>query len=335
MRAARIGAFFSGRLAHIALAVALIFGVLGSSSVLSWRLWSGNEKQAEMARAEHRGVTYLEPLVHVLDTLTQARSSAVRGEFLDVEEVRSAVAAMAATNDRLGAALHADARWEIVEKQINGALTEEPTGAQAYQGYAEPISGVQALIKKVRDTSQLILDPDLVTYYLGDAVSVRIPAVLVSASQVGDLTYLGGDVPDQAATTQIAVARQEAGQAAHAVNSSIHKSVNAAADDRVGRGLIGALDSFRISATEIAPVNVLDPVNSGVGITTGFSDVQRLHKGSMNLVGLAFGELSGLLTKRVHDYAERNTDVYVVAVCVLATAGVLSWRLLGRPRRDS
>ncbi|NUS73629.1 MAG: hypothetical protein HOQ05_09525, partial [Corynebacteriales bacterium] len=275
------------------------------------------------------------PLVSLLATLTQARSSAVRGDLLDVGEVRGAVAEVEKANDKLGADLHAEARWQTLEKQIDGVLEAKLTGAAAYQGYAEPITAVRALINKIGDTSNLVLDPNMVTYYLADVAMVRLPEVLVSASQVLDLTYLAGDDPDFAATTQIAVARREVGQAAGAVNSGIHKSVDAAEDDRIGRGLVGDLDAFRIAATEIAPVNVLDPANSGLDVTTEFADAQRLHRSAMRLATMAFAELAGLLNDRQGRYTSRNVALYTAGTLVVIAAAGLTWQLFTRRHHDA
>jgi methyl-accepting chemotaxis protein len=89
-------------------------------------------------------------------------------------------------------------------------------------GSQDLLKEAAALIAEVTDKSKLILDPDLDSYYMMDAVTTRLPAAVVSARALYDARD-AGDVARQLAATRFA-------DAAAAVADSLKKSGDYQAD---------------------------------------------------------------------------------------------------------
>jgi len=88
----------------------------------------------------------------------------------------------------------------------------------------------QALILAVSDSSNLTLDPDLDSYYLADATTVRIPAVAVAASGLRDALSLPAEDPTR--QVRIAMAVEALKSKASDVDSDL---ASALAADKTGR----------------------------------------------------------------------------------------------------
>lgn len=61
--------------------------------------------------------------------------------------------------------------------------------------YEDLIANQQALIDAVLDRSNLILDPDIDTYYLMDGAGMRIPKIIFAISNVNDISYISENIP--------------------------------------------------------------------------------------------------------------------------------------------
>ena len=65
-------------------------------------------------------------------------------------------------------------QWEVIKQQLNaGTLTVDNSTVL----FSQLIADIRALIVHIGDTSQLILDPDIDTYYIMDSTLIRIPEV--------------------------------------------------------------------------------------------------------------------------------------------------------------
>ncbi|MGI8810062.1 MAG: ATP-binding protein [Acidimicrobiales bacterium] len=104
--------------------------------------------------------------------------AAVDGSLRQVLQTGAAQLAAAGRSDALPASL-AD-RWNQIKGTQKALLTSERL-------HAELISGVRSLIGHIGDTSTLVLDPDLRTYYVMDAIVIREPELFDQLGRVGDL----------------------------------------------------------------------------------------------------------------------------------------------------
>ncbi len=147
--------------------------------------------QIAFSAAERDGVTALGPATDVLAALDQARIVAV-GDAIGVSgdadatqaALTAAIAAMDAADASVGGSLGSSAAWSEAEAAIATALDASGEPAEVDAAYGTATAAVVALVTKVGDGSNLILDPDLDSFYLMDATVVKLPS-LIDASAGG------------------------------------------------------------------------------------------------------------------------------------------------------
>ena len=88
--------------------------------------------------------------------------------------------------------LQIDQRLADLTSQVESAFAKGETGRAAYDTYSGLVSLAVEMIRRIGDTSHLIHDPDLDSYYLMDAAIVRLPDAIVYAGRATDLVTLAG-----------------------------------------------------------------------------------------------------------------------------------------------
>ncbi|EFM09477.1 methyl-accepting chemotaxis sensory transducer [Paenibacillus curdlanolyticus YK9] len=152
----------------------------------SSELISFNEK-------ERLGVEYIAPLHQLITKLQQGRglyyvqaSSKDAGMTGEIDknnaEIEQAFQATFAINDKLGEELKVDGTIHDIYNAWKKAGDVDPLNS-----YSAVISRSIKLIAEVGDSSNLILDPDLDSYYLMDGVINKIPFATEKLTQIRDL----------------------------------------------------------------------------------------------------------------------------------------------------
>src|SRR5689334_9393861 len=144
-------------------------------TIVLTQLWAATRQDLSVADAERQGVAYLRPLVHLTSELTDAQSVAVHNGQPAAARLSSAVAAVDAADRAYGGALGAHQRWTDLRARVTTVTAQHPTGDAAYDAYSEVVTLTVDLGRKVGDTSNLILDPNLDSYYLMDTALLRLP----------------------------------------------------------------------------------------------------------------------------------------------------------------
>jgi PAS domain S-box-containing protein len=139
------------------------------------------------AEKERLGVRYLQPVRVLLQDLLQYRRlnnpDLLPGRGFPerlaerTAQVEADVAAVDRVNAELGRTLEANTQWEQCQKawaQLRQRASLEKSPA-TYDACTALISSVLDLVTQVGDSSNLILDPDLDSYYFMDAVVTRLP----------------------------------------------------------------------------------------------------------------------------------------------------------------
>lgn len=157
----------------LGLVMALLFAELGTQVAFS---------QKELA-----GTLYLRPLRSILEHLPQAQlwsiavangDAAARDTLLaEQAQIDQAFAELAAQEQRNGAALNTatlyaelDAMWQQLKRE-----QIELNPVSTAPAHDRLFAAARQLMRHVGDTSNLILDPDLESYYLMDAVLLKLP----------------------------------------------------------------------------------------------------------------------------------------------------------------
>jgi PAS domain S-box-containing protein len=152
-------------------------------------------REIDFTRKEQQGLAYLRPLRHLLEHTAEARVLARRYGGGDVRARPDLVRAhatmdeefeaLAAAERDLGRALDTGRDFGVLAEDwhfLRGqALRLDPADAVAL--HSKLLADVRRLMAHVGDSSNLILDPRLETYYLIDPVLVKLPAAEEQAAE--------------------------------------------------------------------------------------------------------------------------------------------------------
>ena len=195
----------------LSLLIAIPLGLLTS-------LWlSELGRRLDDARQELRGVTYLTGLRGLLEPLAEAETrAAVAGARDDgsalTERLEMAAAAVDAVDRRVGKRLGVTELWTALRvRVVHPAVSPSML-----------IAETSALVNHVGDTSRLTLDPQLESYYLIDAVVVRLPTLArqvnaLGAALIREAAAPGSDHADALVALRLAERQKEALDRGHAV----------------------------------------------------------------------------------------------------------------------
>jgi signal transduction histidine kinase/FixJ family two-component response regulator len=302
--------------------ISLLFAIpLG----LMMAFWLGEiEDRLAFARKERAGVEYvvalralLEPLeiVQVLagrdgaDAAASLRLARERARLVDV------AAAMDAVDARVGARLRTTELWQTLRARVVHPSVEPAT----------LVAEVLQMMAHAGDTSNLILDPDLDSYYLMDAVVLRLPALSrhLAAAGAAELDPAGssGARPAQLfASRGLALAERDAVDRGHAVAFRENPAVRPALEPR-------------LSASWAAIAAALDPPSAAAGAEVARpsqEDVLDRHDRHLRGLGTIFAHhdaaaaaLDGLLLARMHALTGRRALLLVCLAVPLALVAYL------------
>jgi methyl-accepting chemotaxis protein len=158
--------------------------------------WSTQSDRAAFSAKESTGVEYVVPLRQLAQQLANHRSAAaaVRAGARELQPEMAAAArgvdqafgATTLTAPAYVTELAVDDRLERIRaewRDLEAVATRLPP-AQGFARHSELLEAVRALISHVGDTSNLILDPDLDSFYLMEAVIVSLPPALEKLDRV-------------------------------------------------------------------------------------------------------------------------------------------------------
>jgi signal transduction histidine kinase len=190
--------------------IGMLLAIPGAA-LLSLQL-SSAEQAIDFGRRERSGVAYLEPLWSALYTLERHRIlDAVQAPRAEREAARlaahRAMEAMDEVDRRLGDALGTREAWGAIRR----AWASESADAARL-----PARVVALMLPLVANTSNLILDPDLESYWLVEAYVGKLPQLAEAIALTGEADRAAG--PDGAARPgDVQAAAQEARRLAAAL----------------------------------------------------------------------------------------------------------------------
>ena len=182
--------------------------------------------KTDFARNEIRGDEYLRPASSLLQGVVSYRTAFRAGASAsELTTTRAAVDASFAELSRVDARLSVAMRTTAAELSLRGRSGSLPStlassweqvkanGATANDLLDQLVVDVRGLITEVGDASQLILDPDLDTYYTMDALLLREPEVVNRGHDIADALVALSSSPDTAKVDlagQVALLREHA-----------------------------------------------------------------------------------------------------------------------------
>jgi hypothetical protein len=312
--------------------IALLLLVSALMSYGALQLWRAKTDDLTVIGAERNGVAYLRPMVRLAGELTNAQSAAVRGGRVDTAAVDAAVSAVDVVDKTLGGRLGTSQRWSELRGQISAATQARAIGEAAYRSYTAVVVLAIDLCRKAGDTSTLILDPALDSYYLMDTAMLRIPDVLVAAGRAADLAALATDQSAESAQAQISVARYQVAAAGDAISSGLRKSIDATDSATLGPRVTGQLDAFRAAVDGfVPPVTLLHTLDKADPATLA-NAAQRVRDAAQPLADSVFAELDALLRARGEALSTQRLSATATTAAALLLVLVLLWLLLPPPR---
>jgi methyl-accepting chemotaxis protein len=160
----------------------------------TWQFRSQQNAQIAFSAKERVGVRELVPAGRLLADLARARALQVRADAGDAAAAREAPgardavtrssAALEAVDRELGERLGTRQSWARLRASIARTLAQPAGAYAALDAYDGLTAATLRLIVQAGNESNLILDPDLDSYYLMDALVNKVPATLDAAGRV-------------------------------------------------------------------------------------------------------------------------------------------------------
>ncbi len=318
--------------ARVAARIALVLLVSTLMSTVVIQLWNARTDDLSVINAERDGVAYLQPMIHLVAELTNAQSVAVRGEQVDTVAMEAAVSAVDVVDNALGDRLGTRQRWSELRTQISAATSARPSGEAAFRTYSAIVVLAVDLCRKAGDTSNLILDPVLDSYYLMDTATLRVPDVLVAAGRAADLAALTTTERSEAARIRVSVARYQVAVAGDAISSGLRKAIDATDSNTLGPRLTGQLDAFRAAVDDFVPPATLLQSLDTVDPPALARSADRVRAAARPLADSVFGELDAVFVARRDTLSAQRTVALATAGAALLLVLILLWLLLPAAR---
>jgi signal transduction histidine kinase/CheY-like chemotaxis protein len=287
----------------------------------------------EFSEREDIGVEYIRPLDAVVQDIQQHRALTVA--FLSGApdfkvqyeakqlEIQKDIERVDAVDRRFNTILDSTARWGKVKQhwgELKSAIATATPQAMA-EMHKALVAEILLLIKHVGDTSNLILDPDLDTYYLMDAFVNNLPE---AAEYLGQLRALGALTPHRALTIQekerfahlstLAKSAFEKHQRGMEVAFRVNPELRLALQGTLGRASAGTLDFLDFVDARAVQADDYDvPKAEHIDKSTAVIDTAFLH---CDAIAKA---LSRLIEVRVKKHQDTRRFVIVLS----ATMAVL------------
>ncbi len=260
-----------GRLTYARKFVLIGLVLLVPAGVALKAYWDQQGVQIAFSAKERVGDAYLEPARDLVTHVVEARGLAVRAAAGDsraasalpgkLQEVDASVAAVGKADASMGSELETTKLWNELEGDIAKAKAAKPRSPQAaFDAWSAATSGATGLIVQVSNGSNLILDPDLDTFYLMDALITKLPAIVDNAGQASDLQVIVAHEGTIAQRIALAGAQGTLRSTASAMNDGYKTSFTHTADGTLTT-LGGPLGST-LKAGEAVAAGV-DPTGKG------------------------------------------------------------------------
>ncbi|MES2098390.1 MAG: EAL domain-containing protein [Pseudomonadota bacterium] len=297
----RVGSSFARRLSNLGVGKKLLLiYLLDLSTVIFISSILIHEKYIaiDFSRKELAGTAYIEALRPTLIALGRstpqpAFGSAVAQTLTDAERLHGSGMASAEVNRRLQAALQP-------------LDTPAPSVREATARRQHALEQGRELVTRVGNQSNLILDPDLDSYYTMSLVLLRYPTLLDVVAQITPRLHdvFDGVAIDPAERTRLFVLEGELRTAGAAIGSDYAEAVAAS------RPLL----SERLSPSHAALAAAIDRYRAVVRQAAAGERVERTQvdiaeRGVLDALDLAWArgsaELTRLIDVRVHDFFAR------------------------------
>ncbi|WP_228017303.1 PP2C family protein-serine/threonine phosphatase [Synechocystis sp. LEGE 06083] len=279
-------------------------------------LLSEIQGQIQFAQLEQQGLAYLGPLQQLQQTvltepLTPLESSHWQSPVEHLEQVQ----------DRWGQKLHTATDYVALEEALSTRRNNKETNPE------EILQAIAVLRTKVGDQSNLILDPDLDSYYLMEALLLKLPQLQTDVAQLGTIIAShSGSGLSPTEESQLLVIKAQLTQLRESLVKNLGVAFthndNQQLQPRVSNGLHGlanALETLDQSLTRVisGQTKLDDP---GLSQQSQWSLLNSLH-----FWRTLSPELDQLLSERIQRFQQRQWLLSTFVLATLAIAAYLFW----------
>ncbi|MBI5177625.1 MAG: methyl-accepting chemotaxis protein [Nitrospinae bacterium] len=315
-----------------------MIGLVFSIPIVALLILLVNEKQIAInfAEKELHGSAYLRPVVKMLALASRHKILVAhpQGGEQAAESMRAAPTALSGLREQeglRGAILGTGDKSGKIAREWEAAFAPVADQAFALQAHDELTADLRGLIASVGDSSNLILDPDLDSYYLMDAVLIKLPDMI-------DLTYqlsgLGADIlhrqkltPDEKTRLIILSSLLKSDLAGVKTDMEVAFRENPAGNVRPAlkdrfQGYIAAVETFLREADRIA--NQAPDISADGFLASGEGTAHEIA----TFWSAADGEMDALLSMRIAGFQKRMATALVFSAVVVTIAYLLIYFIL-------
>ena len=275
-------------------------------------------KNLQFAVAKHRGT---------MSRVLNGEAGAKAGVSAMRSDITSAIADVDKVHEQFGVMFKVEDQWAEVKQKISATInaSDGMSADASFTQHSDIINAIVSLSTRVGDNSNLILDPDLDSYYLMDIVTVRMPSFIDNLGKMrgtaSTLVLQSKAISQQQIiqlTTDLTIINSDLG--------SIKQSMATAFENN--DSLKGKLDvslNDLVLQAEAAVTLVQNTVLGELSTTSGavFEKFSSALQSSSTLFDNTTAELNTLLQIRV-DGIESNRNISVVIVILLAIAALIT-----------
>ncbi len=332
-RLIELASMLMGRLNYLQKFTLIFVLFLLPLGLVTAHLFSVIGTELDFLQGEQRGVAYLKGTRPLMERIPQYRGMTnvlLNGDRSILprlqqkrREVEQAFDQLEKVDQELGSALGTGERVTRLRRHWDELVTmsEESDAKEAFTGYTDLIDELIELITHIGDTSSLILDPELDSYYLMDMLILRLPPL---TNYAGEIRGLASGIaarhtitPSEQMRLAVLLDRVREGMAGleHGIAViSEHNPVVAGTLREFAHGAIG--ESRKFSA--LVKDEILERDIPAVDPQKVFDQGTRSIGASFALYDAARDALDGILAMRVEGReSDRNAYLIVTAAVLL------------------
>ncbi len=295
------------KFALIAVLLITPFAVVGKSYI------DAQNEQAGVAVGERAGIVAISPMTRLLEAVNGARAAAAAGQPVSEAGLSRGAADVDAALRRVRSRIHVAQPWGALRARIDSAQDQSPAaGPVAAKAWSTASSDLVDLITTVADQSELTLDPVLVSYYLQDSITVKVPTLMEQSGLAAGLSV--SDV--NANHDRVAIA----GGALATVVDGLEVNLRKATAHSGGLDLDAANAAFATLKRRAAELSgrLSKATDSDTNLTG--DPAAELRRSALAVSAAVAPQLDRSLKNLVGDYHRNTRDVALIAAAVLLLA---------------